>query len=265
MARTKNRGRKGPEGHAARQAYKVQKQKDQEAGTSKSRTGKNKKGQQIQKAIDASESEPAQTATVDPDTASQPEGIDLPVRTSSNAMETPHVQPCGNLASTHDVQFMNIISSSQIEKKVTAALNHLSTYPAVPPAKPSVVMLHSKGKVASKLITVIEVAKREIAAGGGKWFQYNVIEAVLEEKKEEKVVGKDSKAGEGEGMDVERDEEVEEEEEGFETMKTPFERAIEGKPKVRAVPTMTTYLSRVRIDGLRKKYGEQTNGVEALD
>ena len=41
----------------------------------------------------------------------------------------------------------------------------------------------------------------------------------------------------------------------FETMKTPFERSIEGKPKVRAVPHMTIYLSRVRIDSLRKELG----------
>lgn len=109
-------------------------------------------------------------------------------------------------------------------------------------------MLHSKAKVASKLITVVEIAKREIAASGGKWFQYNVVGTVMEEKKEKKASGqsKDDVEGEKEGSD---------EEEGFETMKTPFERAIEGKAKVRAVSTMTTYLSRLRIEGLRKTYG----------
>ncbi|TVY33503.1 hypothetical protein LOCC1_G006649, partial [Lachnellula occidentalis] len=65
--------------------------------------------------------------------------------------------------------------------------------------------------------------------------------------------------GENNNIDVEDEEE---EEESFETMKTPFERAIEGKSKVRAVPGMTTYLSRVRIERLGKKYGEQTNALE---
>lgn len=110
-------------------------------------------------------------------------------------------------------------------------------------------MLHSKAKLASKLITVVEIAKREIAAGGGKWFQYNVVDTIME-KKEKKVSGERKDDGEGEDGEGE-----EEEEEGFETMKTPFERAIEGKAKLRAVPTMTTYLSRVRIEGLRKAYG----------
>ncbi|KAG4430816.1 hypothetical protein IFR05_013693, partial [Cadophora sp. M221] len=55
-----------------------------------------------------------------------------------------------------------------------------------------------------------------------------------------------------------------EDEEAFEVMKTPFERALEseGKSKVRAMPVMSMYLSRVRIEGLRKAYGEQTNAKE---
>jgi len=47
----------------------------------------------------------------------------------------------------------------------------------------------------------------------------------------------------------------------FETMKTPLERAIEERPKVRALPIMTIYLSRVRIERLKVAYGEQTNAV----
>lgn len=41
----------------------------------------------------------------------------------------------------------------------------------------------------------------------------------------------------------------------FETMKTPLERAVEGKPKIRAVPVMTIYLSRVRVDALKSAFG----------
>ncbi|EHL00054.1 hypothetical protein M7I_4136 [Glarea lozoyensis 74030] len=66
-------------------------------------------------------------------------------------------------------------------------------------------------------------------------------------------------------MDVDRGEKSEdgEEEDSFEVMKTPFERAVEGTLKIRAMPVMATYLSRVRIESLRKKYGEQTNALEA--
>jgi hypothetical protein len=51
------------------------------------------------------------------------------------------------------------------------------------------------------------------------------------------------------------------EEEGFETMKTRIERMVDGTDKVRAVPVMTVYLSRVRVEKLRGLFGEQTNAL----
>jgi hypothetical protein len=38
-------------------------------------------------------------------------------------------------------------------------------------------------------------------------------------------------------------------------MKSRIERAIEGTEKVRSVPVMTVYLSRVRVEALREAYG----------
>ncbi|TVY32564.1 hypothetical protein LSUB1_G007382 [Lachnellula subtilissima] len=185
-----------------------------------------------------------------PITGSEPTemSIDPPAPISTPTTSSATTESLGDLASTHDVLRMSIISSTQMEKKVTAILKHLDT-----PDKVAVVMLHSKAKVASKLISIVEIAKREITAGGGKWFQYNVVEGVLEEQSEGEHGENEGgvKLGEVENIDVED----KEEEESFETMKTPFERAIEGKPKVRAVPGMTTYLSRIRIERLGKKYG----------
>jgi Alba len=167
---------------------------------------------------------------------------------STGAPQEPH--------NTHDVTAMSIISSSHIQQKVKRALEILSEYPAVPPAKPKAVMLHSKASVASKMITIAEITKREIVANGGKWYQYNKLGEVVEEKKDREGGPKRAKtAGSDLSMTENGHEEVEHEsEEDFETMKTPFERAIEGKPKIRAVPVMTLYLSRVRIDSLRKDH-----------
>lgn len=171
---------------------------------------------------------------------------DLPASTTTN------LHRFGDLATSHNISSMNIISSSQIEKKVTAVLQHLSSYPTTPPA---VAVLRSKAKVASKAISVVEIAKREITARGGKWFQYSIIEQVLEERGQRpRSLGKGSREQNREGEDEDEDED-ENEEESFETMKTPFERAIENKPKVRAVQTMIIFLSRDRIDSLRKKFG----------
>ncbi|KAH6674479.1 hypothetical protein B0J14DRAFT_653775 [Halenospora varia] len=188
--------------------------------------------------------------------------------TTSNPPNGNTKAPFGDLAKTHDVLSTSINSGVKIEKKVTSVLTHLSTYPAIPPAKPGVVMLYSKDKAAAKMISIVEIAKREIASKGGKWFQYNIIEQTIELKKEEveKRPSKNTENREEEGkdsMDVDPTPgmESEDDEEGFETMKTPFERAIEGKPKIRAVPTMTIYLSRIPIDILKKEYGEHTNGL----
>jgi len=113
------------------------------------------------------------------------------------------------------------------------------------------VTLYAKGDVGAKLITVVEIAKREVAGKGGKWFQYSCVEGKVEEvkkRKEKKGGGQSDQKKNGDGGE-------DGEEEGFEVMKTPFERAIEGRPKVREVPVLIVYLSRVRIEILRKKYG----------
>jgi hypothetical protein len=176
--------------------------------------------------------------------------------------------PISTISSTVDdtweqsfcIQEMNIITSSSIQKKVTHAVETAmgSTLP-----KSAVVKLHAKGPAASKMITVVEIAKRQIEQKGGKWFQYNKVEQVLAERQDKKDVknkgnGK-GKEKEGEGdpaeLDGEEEEEDAEEREAFETMKTPFERANEGTAKVRAVLVMTIYLTCTRIEELRKAYG----------
>lgn len=162
-------------------------------------------------------------------------------------------QVFGDLANLHDIFTVSVISSSKIQKKTTAVLKHLSTYPAISPAKPALVLAHSKADTTAKLITIIEIAKRDIASSGGKWFQYNVVYQVMEQQKEKKK--KDGSKHKDTAEVNDEQEEGEEDEEQLETMKTPFERAIEGQPKVRAIPHMAIYLSRIRIESLRKKYG----------
>ena len=111
------------------------------------------------------------------------------------------------------------------------------------------------------MISIVEIVKRNIATGAGKWFEYVGVEGrVLPLPSREVKVGKKARKVEGKGSDEEMDDgdEEEEGEDGFEIMKTPFERMIEGRTKVRSVPVMTIYLARVRIDELRKKFGYVT-------
>ena len=107
------------------------------------------------------------------------------------------------------------------------------------------------------MITIVEICKREIGKAGGKWWQYNGVEEVLVERKEgDKRENKGEKHGGEDGKEQgDGDPEYKEESTAFETMKTPFEREIEGKAKLRGVPVMNVWLSRSRIDSLRKAYG----------
>jgi hypothetical protein len=160
-----------------------------------------------------------------------------------------------------------VISSTSINKKVASVLAHL-VHPPPLPSTPPVAVLTAKAAVASKMITVVEIAKRQIASEGGRWWAYCAVGEVREERGREGEGGKgkgkgkaDKASGKGDGDGEEAEEE---EMDGvFETMKTPFERSIEGKPKIRAVPVMTIYLARVKIEELGRVYGYALLGVIA--
>ena len=175
------------------------------------------------------------------------------------------------LQKSHDLTTQSIISSTHIQKKVLRVLGVLSVYPTPSNEKHKLVMLHAKAPCASKMISVAEICKSELSREGGKWFAYCRVESAVEEAKEKRVMkpkarvkgreeddggqGKGSREDEDMSKGDGQDEESEEDSTAFETMKTPFERANEGKTKVRAVPVMSLYLSRVRVDALRRVYG----------
>jgi hypothetical protein len=186
----------------------------------------------------------------EPSETSQPDRGAVPNRDSAGASTA---LPWGSLAGTYDVTTMSIVSSSSIQQKVTRVLEVLSAFPPAPREKPRLVMLHAKAKAVAKMISIAEIAKRDIAEREGKWFQYNRIGEVMTEKVGD--VRKVDNAGKGKQAVELDEEESDEESTAFETMKTPFERKIEGRAKVVAVPVMNLYLSRIRVDGLRKNYG----------
>lgn len=266
MSRTKAKARRNEAGRQYRQNRAEKKMQLEEATPSNSTSvsaassppvaKKAKFSSNADKAVDqahATITTPSQTIIADRIAANPP------------STSTPAIP--ADVATTHDVTTMSIISSSHIQKKVTRILELLSAFSFVAPTKPGVVMLYGKAPVASKMITIVEIAKREIAQNGGKWFQYNKVEQTLMIR--EKIDASSKTLGlEGKGMnsmDLDEAEDIKTDDETtgsmFETMKTPFERAIEDRPKFRAIPVMTLYLSRVRVESLKKMHGEQTNAL----
>ncbi|KAI0400488.1 hypothetical protein F4802DRAFT_483793 [Xylaria palmicola] len=181
----------------------------------------------------------------------------------------------------YDVQLQSVISSSKIQQRVSAMLRHLaplaqptSTDPAVSTvtAKTRISILRAKASEAGKLVSIAEIAKREIekeqpssdgvpneAGRGrktGRWFQYIALGEELQTRPREQndTIIEETVLGGRDAREGDRDEDAE-----FEVMKTPFERAIEGRPLVRGVAVMSLFLSRSPIEELKRRYGEQTN------
>jgi hypothetical protein len=157
---------------------------------------------------------------------------------------------------------ISIISSSAIAQKVTRVLTLLGRFPAaVTPTDlalpPTIVYLTARAKDAAKLISVAEIAKRDLDAQGMTWFQYNCVGSVgVEEKSAEQKDTDDRNAADrNTGEEKDNGDGLEQPSFAFETMQTPLERALHGRSKIRAVPTMTLCLSRTKVDALKAVYG----------
>ena len=188
------------------------------------------------------------------------------------------------LQSSFEFTKMSINSWSKMEKSVRKLLLSLEKFSfADLNSKPGVVVLSAKASVATKMVSIVEIAKRVIDKDHGKWYQYSKIQedvvplkqkpmkrndggkTVSEWQAEQKRPREDS----SEGATVHEVEETklggnenEEDEDAFETLgsaglhkpKTTTEEH-EARRKIRAVPVMTIYMSRVAVPGLKNIFG----------
>ncbi|KAK8098393.1 uncharacterized protein PG998_013879 [Apiospora kogelbergensis] len=198
-----------------------------------------------------------------------------------NIIESSDAKIVAAVESKYDVQTHSVISSSKIQKKVSSVLRHLqqTTPKTSSPERPRVSVLRARASDAGKLISIAEIAKREMLMSGGRqneakrWYQYVALGSETKEGEgktviEDTVLGRQGQASREladdddnhEPLQQEKDNEEDDgEDDDFEKMKTPFERAIESTPKMRAAPVMSLFLSLIPIDELRRRYGEQTS------
>ena len=139
------------------------------------------------------------------------------------------------LAQKYDLLKLKVIGSSQISKVTSTIISKLAA--SSTEGKPTIVVLTAKARYAGKLISIVEIAKRETGANGTKYFQYNALSTEMVN------IARDSKEG-GEGGGNESDD-------AFETMGAPKLAST----KKRAVPIMTTYLSTTSVRELKSAYG----------
>jgi hypothetical protein len=131
---------------------------------------------------------------------------------------------------------LNVLSSTKIRAKVARALDHLAE-PARSP--PNLVLLCAAAPAAGKLITIVEVAKREIGRQGAAWYQYTRL-------------GRETAAAATTSTPMDECDDS-----AFETMETPLPKAEAGQKRPGAL--LGVFLSRVRVESLRTAHGEQTN------
>ncbi|KAL8738999.1 MAG: hypothetical protein Q9181_000281 [Wetmoreana brouardii] len=197
---------------------------------------------------------------------------------TSAVLSLPH--EIQHLQDQYHFSTMSIISSSKIHQKVTNLLARVEkSVTASASAKPGVVVVEAKAAAASKMISVVEIAKADIAKHGGTWYQYSRLRSELLLKEKQKKRPQDSRAPanlRGEramnrdlsikpqhpqigDADDQKNGEGEDSEDGaaaFETLQPrPARKTVMEKLKVRATPIMTIYLSCISILGLKDLCG----------
>lgn len=196
----------------------------------------------------------------------------------------PHEELLQELRGRYEIATASVISSSKIGKKVTAVLAHLGRVDLFSPdSRPGVMMLHARAGDASKMVTVMELAKRRMGEAGVAWYQYNRVYEVAGPRGGAAGSGSRGKVGGGgnqmviedtvmgggangpEDEEEDDDDEDEDEDEAFEPVETPLELATRDKPAVESKSTyMSMFLSRVPIPELQAKASMtlQTNANE---
>lgn len=186
-----------------------------------------------------------------------------------------------HLISKYNFMSKSILSSTKMRQKIPLILEHIGHFSfSDPSAKPGIVILYSKADVASKMISIVEIIKKEVEKVKGKWWQYSKLQSRLEGVKPKNqgsgrtlrdlgvddkhssalndslkpAITKSSEGRErGEVVDVDEEDEVEA---AFETMALPRRPETREQPrKVRNVPIMTIYIARVPVPGLKELYG----------
>jgi hypothetical protein len=168
------------------------------------------------------------------------------------------------LSETHTIIHLSIQSNTQISAKATNVISKLSPTTQEkdssktdtdPNTKPPLIILRAQSRWASKLISIVEIAKRNLESpdSGVKVLQYSSLSSEMveiERKPKTKGLGAPLPEGEGEGSDDEG---------AFQTMGASAPTASsgqdEGGMKKRAVPVLTVYLATRPVKALRSEFG----------
>ena len=148
------------------------------------------------------------------------------------------------LLQKYDFVKLSVHSSTQISSRTAAIISQFTAERAAAD-KPVVVHLIARAKVASKLISIVEIAKRELVVRGLTYYQYNVLSSEMTD-----IPREPKKRVNGSTINAPTEAQDEDSDDAFQTMGAPT-----GDTKKRSMPVMTIYLSRTPVKELRAQYG----------
>lgn len=176
------------------------------------------------------------------------------------------------LCQTHALTTLQIQSNTQISSRATAVISNLSnpgntptttdtTNETAPTAtnNPPLLILRAQARWSSKLISIVEIAKRDLLARGVVVWQYTALgEEMGEVERKAKPTGPATATtvGAGDGQDDDGDD-SEDEDGAFQTMGAhkDVNSDLEMGKKKRATPVLTVYLATGPVKGLKGLYG----------
>ena len=148
-----------------------------------------------------------------------------------------------SLASKYELVKLSVHSSTQIANRTASVVAKLESSQANDAAKPAIVVLRAGARTASKLISITEIAKRDLVSKGIKFFQYTALSSeMIEVQRQSKRAAVDAPEKENDSGGDSDD--------AFETMGASPETGT----KKRLVPLMTVYLATKSIKELSKEY-----------
>ena len=148
------------------------------------------------------------------------------------------------LSQKYELVKLSVNNGTQLSNRTAAVIARLES--ASTHGKPVMVVLTAKARVANKLISVVEIAKRELNAEGVKCFQYNALTSEMIE-----IERNPKKTTNGDGPNVVQPDAESDSEDAFETMEARESTIM----KKRLVPIMTTYLCNTPVKELKNAYG----------
>ena len=139
---------------------------------------------------------------------------------------------------------LSITGSSHISNRTAAVIAKLESPSG--DGKAVIVALTAKSRAANKMVSIVEIAKRELASRDVKCFQYNALTAEMAD-----IERISKEAANGTDQSVSRPNAGSDSEDAFETMGAHNGSGL----KKRLLPVMTTYLCNTSVKELKNAYG----------